>query len=313
MPSEPAESQLQEQGARARLPDARAQRRRSGPTWARARRRRRCPTSRPTCSTTGQHAIYDAATATCNWMQGLGGRDRHGPRGLPARRRRPGRGRYEPGTLRLLPRPRPRDAQVRRHETPSSARPTAPTARPRTTATTGASPSILFPFYTMIPTGALGAGRPHPRLRADGRRPHDAVGDRRLQAQRRAGAAAPASAVAPGRRAAGSHRDAQRHRLATTASRLDQNLANDYLIDREAQAQLEELHRHPRHPPAGHGRDREHGPDLRPHPRAPRHHGRADHPHAPPLHRRGEGAARARRRRRPASTTRRSTASAPAR
>ena len=58
---------------------------------------------------------------------------------------------------------------------------------------------------------------------------------------------------------------------------------NDYLIDREAQANWEQLHRHPRHPPAGHGRHREHGPDLRPHARAPRHDRRDDHPHAPPL------------------------------
>ena len=56
---------------------------------------------------------------------------------------------------------------------------------------------------------------------------------------------------------------------------------NDYLIDREAQARGE-LHRHRGHPPAGPGRHREHGPDLRPHAGAPRHHRRDDHPHATP-------------------------------
>ena len=124
---------------------------------------------------------------------------------------------------------------------------------------------ILLPFYHMIPGGALGEG-----VRIGVYVPMD--DDHHMQWEigvfkpgRRAG-------FAPARQPAW---QAYRARLAPQVPngtgwydrfRIDQNLANDYLIDREEQARLGKLHRHPRHPPAGLRRDRDHGHDLRPQP-----------------------------------------------
>ena len=132
-----------------------------------------------------------------------------------------------------------RARQVQRRSTPSSARPTAPTARPRTTRYYWRIAHMLFPFYAMIPTGALGRRRKLPRLRADGRRPHAAVGDllpRRTapapQPRRRAAAQA---ARAAGAAAAAATCAAEQAPAGTTASTSTRTWTNDYLIDREAQ------------------------------------------------------------------------------
>ena len=81
--------ELQEQGARAGLPVRTSATASSGPTWARARCRRRCPTSRRNMLAEELPASR-CCTAPVQLDAGLGGRDRHGPRRLPARRRRPG-------------------------------------------------------------------------------------------------------------------------------------------------------------------------------------------------------------------------------
>ena len=70
MPSEPAESNFKRQGPRARLSVRRARRARSGRTWARAPRRRRCPNLEPTMSADAKIQIYQRE---CNWMQALEG------------------------------------------------------------------------------------------------------------------------------------------------------------------------------------------------------------------------------------------------
>jgi len=64
---------------------------------------------------------------------------------------------------------------------------------------------------------------------------------------------------------------------------LTQNQHNDFLQDRDLQKERRQLHGHPRRrEAAGHGDDLEHGRDLRPLARAPGHHRRPDHPHAAP-------------------------------
>ena len=75
----------------------------------------------------------------------------------------------------------------------------------------------------------------------------------------------------------------------------------------------EELVRHLRRSPAGHGDDRGHGSHPRPHQRAPRHHGPDDYPHAPQAARRPLVPSLRTARRPPASRTPRTTTSAPAR
>ena len=146
--------QLQEQGAHARLPVRASATASSGPTWARARRRRRCPTSRPTCCRTGEYAV-GKTLRECNWMQALEGDIDTGHLGfLHLGAARPGdavpRARFDYYAV------RDRAPQVRRASTPSSARPTAPTARRRTDTYYWRIAHFLFPFYTMIPTGVLG-------------------------------------------------------------------------------------------------------------------------------------------------------------
>ena len=115
---------------------------------------------------------------------------------------------------------------------------------------------MMFPFYAMIPAGWLARDR---RLRADGRRPHDALGDpgATRRSGGRCGSDRPAAVrAAPGARrgqavTAGAARSvgtqagtmgpddlaAQHARTGTAASTSTRRMANDYLIDREAQRQ----------------------------------------------------------------------------
>ena len=63
--------------------------------------------------------------------------------------------------------------------------------------------------------------------------------------------------------------------------RLADDEDNDWGMDRDSAAQQRDLQRHRRHPPAGPGDHREHGPDHRPRPRAPGAVRPDDHAHAP--------------------------------
>ena len=96
--------------------------------------------------------------------------------------------------------------------------------------------------------------------------------------------------------------------------RLAANSTNDYKIDREAPEQERDIHRHHRHPPAGPGRHREHGAAISDRtPRAPRH--KRNSMIIKSRRRRAINAARSLQEGRPplpASTTPRSTRSAPA-
>ena len=137
------------------LPDAASAAASSGPTWARARTPPPLPDLEANMLPTGERYIYDARSASATGCRAW--RATSTPSTSPsctaAPRRR--RGHCEPGVVQLLPGEQSR-AALQRARTRSSARPTAPTARPRKTATTGASRHILFPFYAMIPTGTLG-------------------------------------------------------------------------------------------------------------------------------------------------------------
>ena len=106
---------------------------------------------------------------------------------------------------------------------------------PRKTATTGAAPRISG-ASTTDPRWRDGRRRPHGRLRADGRRAPHAVGNRRLQAHGeasdpRANQRGLASMNSPlgSRRIPNGTGFFERHRS-------DQNLTNDFLINREEQA-----------------------------------------------------------------------------
>ena len=63
--------------------------------------------------------------------------------------------------------------------------------------------------------------------------------------------------------------------------RMAANAGNDWEIDRDGAAEQPDLQRDRRHPPAGPGDHREHGPDRRPRVRASRAVGPDDHAHAP--------------------------------
>ena len=91
---------------------------------------------------------------------------------------------------------------------------------------------ILLPFYNMIPTRHAGRGRPHRHLRADGRRPPPALGD----LQPRPGRRGVARATRPLASRVGSH-PIPNGTGWYERFRVDQNLANDYLIDRERSRQ----------------------------------------------------------------------------
>ena len=162
----------------------------SGPTWARARRRRRCPTSSPTCWPQGEYAVQKVLRE-CNWFQGARGRHRHEPPRLPAPRRRQAREHARPA--RSTTTPSPTAPRGTRWSTPSSARPTAPTARPRPTRYYWRIAHFLFPFYTMIPTGVLGMQVLVRAWVPDRRRPHDVLEHRRRRASRDGYRAPPAA------------------------------------------------------------------------------------------------------------------------
>ena len=218
-----------------------------------------------------------------------------------------------------------RAPQVRRASTPSSARlRRLPPGRGRHLLL--AHRPLPVPFYTMIPTGIAGRRRPGARLGAARRRAHDVLehdgaelarrraaagqigdaerhGERAVPRTRRPAAAAPAG---------GFEYEPETIGLARQVAPRPRTTATTTASTARLQASRRELHRHPRHLPAGPGRHGEHGHDLPAPPRAPGHDGRDDHPHAPPPDPRGEGAARRAARCRRASTTRRSTARAPA-
>ena len=198
--------QLQDQGARHAPTPRTSAAASSGPTWARARRRRRCPTSKPTCSTTARRAIYDALPRV-QLDAGLRGRDGHRPRGLPALRRRRSVEDMRARHLRLLPvhASAPRKFAVIDTDFGTS----YGAYRPAEDDTYyWRIAHILFPFYAMIPGRHAGPGHAHRRLRADGRRAHDALGDLASATARRSpaaahgcrGSAAPAGAAGGRRR-----------------------------------------------------------------------------------------------------------------
>ena len=137
MPSEPAESNFKTKVRTPRLPDAASATASSGPTWvAAATTRRRCPTSRPTCWPTARRDMYLLSPRE-QLDAGLGRRDGHRARRLPALRRHPRRG-HAARHLRLLPgAQRARPLQRDRHGVGHLVRRRA--GRPRKTATTGAS------------------------------------------------------------------------------------------------------------------------------------------------------------------------------
>ena len=72
MPNEPAESDFKHEGEGDRLSDASSATAWSGPTWARARRRRHCRTSKATCCRRTEWEV-SAVQRECNWLQGLEG------------------------------------------------------------------------------------------------------------------------------------------------------------------------------------------------------------------------------------------------
>ena len=293
--------QLQDQGPRARPTRASSAAASSGPTWAHARRRRRCPTSSRTCCRAASTPVQKVLRE-CNWMQALEGDIDTGHLGFLHL------GAVKPedtdaGQLRLLHGRRPRAAvQVVDTEFGTS----YGAYRPAEEDTYyWRIAHFLFPFYTMIPTGMLGM-----QVLVRAWVPVDdehtmfwsmsaAAFSRWRPAPR---AARPGSRPGAGRSRPPAARPGGFEFLPDTTDwlgkfRLTQNKDNDYLIDREAQ-RTAELHRHPGHPPAGPGGHREHGADLRPH---QEHLGtlrRDGHPHATPRDQRRQGAPR--RGRRPA-------------
>ena len=168
----------------------------------------------------------------------------------------------QPGTLRLLPVPASRRAQVQRRRRPSSARPTAPTARPRKTPTTGASPTPL-PVLHHDPARARWARAYASRAYVPMDDDHTLQWDVFTAPTAGSGRAA-ASDVGAQARAAAARLPAQRHRLVRPLPPRRRTWRNDYLIDREAQTHGQSYTGIPGIAPAGHGRHREHGPDLRP-------------------------------------------------
>ena len=125
----------------------------SGRTWARARRRRRCPTSKPTCWATDD-LVISIIHRPCNWMQGWEGEmDTVHQAFLHS-----GRHAVEdtvPGTFDYYIASTPR-AAVRGDRHARTARRMARTARRRRTRTTGASRTCCFRSTRMIPAGLMG-------------------------------------------------------------------------------------------------------------------------------------------------------------
>ena len=305
--------QLQDQGAApspTRRTSAAAS---SGPTWARARRRRRCPTSRPTCCAEGPSSISILHRAV-QLDAGLGGRDGHRPRRLPALRRRPAPRTTSPARFDYYQCQQPRAASSASSRREYGTSYGAYRPAEDDTLLLAHRPHAV-PVLRHDPDGRAGpatcASAPTCRwtttTRCSGR---SASRDRRRAAPRRAGS--DRRAGRPGA-ALGREYLPKRHRLVRPLQHRRRTLANDYMIDREAQANWESYTGIRGHPPAGHGRDREHGPDLRPH---HEHLGTTDQliiRTRRRMHQRRARPCASTACRRPASTTRSSTASAPAR
>ena len=324
--------QLQDQGARAGLPDARARRHHLG-LHGPARSAAAAARPRSQHADRGRTHRSTIIHRQCNWMQGWEGEmDTVHAAFLhcgATNARGPG-ARHASTTTRpssahaTLQRPRDRVRHRLRRLPPGRGRHLLLAHRP-----------LLFPFYAMIPHGHAGPGRADRRLRADGRRPHDALGDlhqpgvlagfgagsggagdvrsfgqdkteiEKFIEERRASNVITGPALRPGQLPNGTGW--------FDRFNIEQNLDNDYLIDREAQRTGKSYTGIPGIRQQDMAVTETHGPDLRALPRAPRHDRRDDHPHAPQDDRRRQGPARSRASSRPASTTRRSTASAPAR
>ena len=161
---------------------------------------------------------------------GLGGRDGHRPRRLPALRRHPRRG-HEPGTFAYY-QAKPRDARFSVVDTECGTsygvyRP----AEDDTYYWRIAPPAV--PLLRHDPDRHPRARGPLPRLRADGRRPHDGVDDHHVGA---ATALGRDSARLCRRRSRGAPGlPAQQAPAGSTAAASKQNAGNDFLIDRELQ------------------------------------------------------------------------------
>ena len=285
MPNEPAESDFQHQGQGRRLPDARSAAASSGPTWARARRRRRCPTSKATCSPNAEQSVR-ATQLQSNWLQILEGDIdtthvgflHYG--GLKAEDQIPGQ------LLRVSAARKDRPLRGHRHRGRRSLR-RPPTGRP-TTRSTGASPSGASRSIRS-PRQACWAPRraatPACRWTTTTRMSFSMVSGRNA-------ARADRPTIRPAADAA------QHDRLVRPLPTRARAWPTTSCIDREAQRQntgSDGYTGHHGHRHAGRGDDRQHGPDLRPLAGAPRHDRRDGHPRPPAPDRRRPGAHDARR------------------
>ena len=276
-PSRP--SQLQEQSTRQGLPHARAQRHHLGLHGRRARFRRRCPSSKPTCWRRTRSRSRAASPQQLD--AGLGGRDGHDPRRLPARRRHDARG-HAAWLAAVTTRSQTRAGKFSVRDTDYGTAYGDVSGRPRKTPTTGASAtcsSPASPWCRRCPSAGRRRSSPTCRWTTTTRSSGTSSAGRRPASGPMPGRGN--SAAASGLPCAPTQLPAQRHGLARPLQHRPE--PRERLPDRpRGSAHVAELHGHRGHPPAGHGDDREHGPDHGPHRRAPRHHGRADHPHAPP-------------------------------
>ena len=256
MPSEPAESNFKTKVRATAYPCVERGGIDLGLSGPARRRRRRCPTSSRTCWP-GRRVIQ-IYQRECNWVQALEGDIDTVPHGVPAPRPRGGR-RHAAGHVRALRAHRSRPAlRGGRHGLRRDVRRLP--ARRRRTATTGASRNFLFPFYAMVADRRAGPRGARARVGADGRRAHAGAHDQPR------GAAAVAHRRPSGAEPA---RDAAEHdRLVRPLPLRGQR--RQRLPDRSRGAAEErQLHRHRRDLPAGPGRHREHGRDLRSHAGAP--------------------------------------------
>jgi nitrite reductase/ring-hydroxylating ferredoxin subunit len=133
--------------------------------------------------------------------------------------------------------------------------------------------NFLFPFYAMVPTGVLGL-----EIRVRAWVPMDDEHTLAITVAR----------GAQGTRNAGRQVSAQHHRLVRALPLRRQR--RQRLSDRSPGAEDDQLHGYRRDLPAGPGRHREHGTDLRSHQRAPGQQRRHGHQDSQAADRRGEGA-----------------------
>ena len=239
MPSEPAESQLQEQGAARRPTRRTSATASSGPTWARAKCRRRCRTSKRTCSTRTRRRSASSHRAE-QLDAGHRGRAGHDPRRLPALRLGDARG-PGAGQLQLLPLQRSAPARSSSRDTDfgSGVRRLPPGGGRH--ATTGASATCSSRSTRCRRRATLGAD-----VKMNAYVPMD--DEHTLQWEifvRTDGAACRGATCRSTAAPAGAEEAAGVHPRRVPAAdapdwygrfNLDQNLANDYMIDREAQA-----------------------------------------------------------------------------